>query len=671
MKKIKVVIIIAILILLTAGVLVLFGLNARSKELELKPIKSKSDLNRVLGEEESFSMIKDILTLPFSFLFYSSGNSYSNDGIFKNSSEGSTDRAPITNPAEGSLNKAEADSGPTDYSTTNIQVENVDEADIVKTDGEYIYSISENIIIITKASSDGKISIASELVATGIPQDILINQNKLIVISAHIGQNVKNYNREYNTIIEIYNVKDKANIIKLKEIKLDKKYYTSRMIKNKMYVLTSGYIYKEKDKDVVLPIYSIDNKISEISYNKINYMEGNKTKKISMIASIDLDDLEEGIDISGYLMPIDDVYISEKNMYLSFEKRENISSELNLYKLFTLKGIPGFIKETQTFDSHSFKIHTTIVKFEFVDKGIEYISKAKEFGNILNQFSMDEYGGNLRVTLNDTNKSNKLVVFSKEMKKIGEISNIAPGEKIYSTRFIKDRAYMVTYKIIDPLFVIDLADPTEPKILGELKIPGYSTYLHPYDENHIIGIGNDTTEETEKDVFGRIISQRSYVTGMKMSLFDINDVKNPKEKFTQKIGDRTSYSSILENHKALLFSKEKELIAIPINKYTTKISIKTSEDISSNINMINKIKDDPIKNGYIVYNINLKEGFKEKGVITHDTRDSKNNYWYSKNNTVRGIYIDNMLYTISEKFIKVNSLDNLQEKFSIEIGGEK
>ena len=139
-------------------------------------------------------------------------------------------------------------------------------------------------------------------------------------------------------------------------------------------------------------------------------------------------------------------------------------------------------------------IQTYINKFNLNEAEIRLQCKGEVKGNLNNQFSIDEYEGNLRVALYNSEGS-RIVIFNNEMEKIGETEKLAEGEKMYSSRFLGNKAYLVTYKTIDPLFVIDLSNPEDPEVLGELKIPGYSTYLHPYDENHLIGIGMQTEEK--------------------------------------------------------------------------------------------------------------------------------------------------------------------------------
>lgn len=233
---------------------------------------------------------------------------------------------------------------------------------------------------------------------------------------------------------------------------------------------------------------------------------------------------------------------------------------------------------------------------------------------------------------------------------------------MYSSRFIGDKAYFVTYQTVDPLFVIDLSDPTKPRALGELKIPGYSTYLHPYDENHIIGIGMETEENVVRNSSGKVIRTTSTIVGMKMALFDISDVSNPVQVSSTVIGDRRTTSAILTNPKALLFSKEKELIAIPINNFAEDFGISsTTANYASMVNSYTNYAKPYVSEGYAVYRINVQDGFSLKGVITHDKTVTKN-YWRNSSKLLRGLYIDQDLFTVSETGIKVNDLDSLTLK---------
>lgn len=229
---------------------------------------------------------------------------------------------------------------------------------------------------------------------------------------------------------------------------------------------------------------------------------------------------------------------------------------------------------------------------------------------------------------------------------------------MYSSRFIGDKVYFVTYKTIDPLFVMDLSNEAKPKVLGKLKIPGYSTYLHPYDENHIIGIGMETKEIINRNSNGKVISTTAKVVGMKMALFDVSNVNSPVQISSVVIGDSRTISAILTNPKALLFSKEKSLIAIPVNNYSQDFEVTSSNNYETMINNYTKYSKPYNAEGYFVYNINVQDGFKLKGVITHEKTNAT--YYYSNSKLLRGLYIDNNLYTVSETMIKVNELDSLK-----------
>lgn len=641
-------------LVLLVVVILAFVFFTKNNNKDVKVIKSEQELIKLLKKENNVNLPKLLVTLPYSLSYTSYYDIKQSSSVSKKPTSLTNDTDMIMNEITGS-SSYKTNTTNKEYSTTNIQVENVDEADIVKTDGDYIYSITDEEVIITKVLDDGKIEIASKITNIGTPEDILINSDKLVVIS-------DNYNsKESRTQIDVFDISDKTSPKKLKKINTSSDYYTSRMINDNIYIFSSGYLDIENDKKVK-PIYSCDNKDIDIDYGKISYIKGNEADVLTTILSFDLNNIDD-ISFNGMMMDLDNAYISENNIYMI---EDNYESDIAVPTISDLFGYKGLFKMLDiSSDNDGYGKYTTIYKFSIDGKDVKYIGKVKEKGITLNQFSMDEYQGNLRITLNENNNENKLCIFNDKLEKIGSLTNIAPGEKIYSTRFINDRAYMVTYKTIDPLFIIDVSNPYDPQILGELKIPGYSTYLHPYDENHIIGIGNDTKTIVSRNSQGKVTSERTTVTGMKMALFDVTDVNNPKEMFSTKIGDSRTYSSVLENHKALLFSKEKSLLAIPINNYNSDINVTLSSDNISDSNISNKISSKRTKNGYLVYNISLENGFETKGTITHDTTNSYS--YYTKGQDVRGVYINDILYTISNKYIKANKLDDLQEIVTLKL----
>jgi uncharacterized secreted protein with C-terminal beta-propeller domain len=259
-------------------------------------------------------------------------------------------------------------------------------------------------------------------------------------------------------------------------------------------------------------------------------------------------------------------------------------------------------------------------------------------------------------------ENNNVYVLDDGLKVVGKLEGLAPGEKIYSARFMGNRAYLVTFKKIDPLFVVDLKDPENPKVLGELKIPGFSDYLHPYDENHIIGVGKDAVDE----------GSFAWYQGVKIGLFDVSDPGNPVEISNYVIGDRGTDSYVLNDHKAFLFSREKNLLVLPIS--LAKIDEnKYPEGVPPNA------YGDFVWQGACVFNVSTGNGFVFKCGITH--RENYNVdysyppfisylYPYSADYLVkRSLYIGDVIYTVSDKLIKMNNLDNLSEINEITLPG--
>ena len=246
---------------------------------------------------------------------------------------------------------------------------------------------------------------------------------------------------------------------------------------------------------------------------------------------------------------------------------------------------------------------------------------------------MDEYEGNLRIATTsgyDEKAVNQLFILDENLQEIGRIDNMAKGERIYSVRFIGKVGYIVTFEQVDPLFVIDLSNPRNPEIKGELKIPGYSSYLHPYDETHIIGIGYNT----KSNGYGGITT-----SNMKMSMFDVSDLSNPIEMFHVDIGGTSAYSDILYNHKALFEHKGKDLIGFPVTLREYRA------------------KDD--KDAFVLFHIDLEKGFERYGEISKEI-----DY---RTNIDRAIYIGDTLYTLADYEIRSYKLENLEELKTLKI----
>lgn len=267
---------------------------------------------------------------------------------------------------------------------------------------------------------------------------------------------------------------------------------------------------------------------------------------------------------------------------------------------------------------------------------------------------MDEYDDTFRIATTKPD-GNALYTLDQSMQTIGRLEQLAPGERIYSARFLGGRAYLVTFKQVDPLFVIDVADPKRPTVLGALKIPGYSDYLHPYDETHLIGFGKETTQEGKG---GAVLTQ-----GMKVSLFDVSDVAHPIEMFKTTIGDRGTESELLHDYKALLFSREKDLLAFPVAvRETAKQPDAQSPFAYGTLTF----------QGAYVYKLDLSTGFRLQGRITHLNEQNSLKTGYDAYNPTyavkRVLYVGDTLYTVSDGAVQANEIGTLQEQGRVELG---
>jgi len=582
-----------------------------------------------------------------------------------------------------------------DYSKTNVQVTGVDEADIVKNDGKYIYVVSGKKIVIVDAHPAEQAEILSEIEVNGTPQEIFINKDKLVVFGSKYDY------RSSKTFIEVYDVRERSNPIIKRDVYLDGDYYNSRMIGDYVYVIINQPLPYYPETGVRIPeIASAGIAKPVCGCVDVYYFDfPDYSYRFTTIAAVNTQNDGEELSSKVFLMGItQNLYVSLNNIYITYMKRLNhdayrdriideviipsvpitIASEINSIKNSDLSSyekweqINDVLREYTeslnpeqganfyksmgermiTFEEKIAKeMEKTVIHKISVDKNkIEYKTGGEVPGNVLNQFSMDESNGYFRIATTTsgfgtfgarTEPKNHVYVLDGDLNIVGKLEDLASGERIYSVRFIGNKGYLVTFRQIDPLFVIDLSNPNSPQVLGFLKIPGVSDYLHPYDETHLIGVGRDATEE------GRML-------GMKLSLFDITDVSNPQEISKYIIGESGTYSEALYDHKAFLFSESKNLLVIPI---------RLSEGRKWNV-----------WQGAYVFNLDLGNGFVLKGRVTHENRtENETEYYYYDYAAVirRSLYMDDVLYTVSNRMIKMNSLDDLNEINKVELPYEE
>jgi uncharacterized secreted protein with C-terminal beta-propeller domain len=645
-----------------------------------------------------------------SFLEENTGTGYSNYGLMRSMGAAAPMMASETK-AEGATDSNAVASmggaGSTDFSTTNIQVQGVDEADMVKSDGKYIYVVSGSRIVILDAYPAEEASIISEINLTGYTSEIYVNGDRLVVFSSgyYYGPMLKVAALDgyapsrggYGSNVLVYDITDRANPVVKRNMTLEGSYYDSRMIGDYVYVI-SNKAAGGWSQPGIPNIMSGESARPACGCADVYYFDvPDSSYQFTSVTSVNVkeDSVEpkSKVFLLGYSQ---NIYVSSDNIYITYQKR--ISEKEITSRVITEAIIPNLPEELKTraaeiwssdnFDQNKMEMLSSLLT-DYIERigpeesakfqeslqakmqlWIEKIAKEAERSSVhrisisngeiayaaggsvpgtpLNQFSMDENNGYFRIATttggswisgSQINSSNNVYVLDMSLNIVGRLEDLAEGERIYSTRFIGDRLYMVTFVRIDPLFVIDLSDPTQPRVLGELKIPGFSDYLHPYDENHIIGIGMDT----ENNEWGGIST-----SGIKVSLFDVTDVTKPVEMSTHVIGGRGSYSYALNDHKAFLFNREKQLLVIPATINDLRFDGKESK----------------YHDGAQVFRINLEEGVVFRGEVTHtDPRPENVTYYYPRygQSVKRSLYIGEALYTVSDSLLKISSLTDLSE----------
>jgi inhibitor of cysteine peptidase len=591
-----------------------------------------------------------------------------------------------------------ASNGSPDYSGTNVQVDGVDEADVVKTDGEYIYQVNRERIMIARAYPADELSLTAALSMADYklqPQELYVDGNRLTVIGRSYDQGAgavsggassKSAAAEKRVMIlpyhkstvkaVVFDITSKANPKALKEVEIEGDYVTSRKIGDHLYIVGNQYVnrYQILNENAVLPApayrdSSISADFMPADYKDIRYFPDSFLDSYMLVAGINTAQPDQKTNVSVYLGSAQNVYASDKNLYVAAAFYKPVPQVMG-------EGVNGTSGPVQ--DIISVNSEQTSVAYKFVlDQGqVRFAAKGEVPGTVLNQFSMDEYNGYFRIATtkgdmwrNDAFTSkNNVYVLDESMNISGKVEDIAPGERIYSVRFMGGRGYMVTFKKVDPLFVLDLSNPFQPSILGKLKIPGYSDYLHPYDETHMIGFGKDAVEAANEWETAGVSapSTTAYYQGMKIAMFDVSDVSNPKELFKTGIGDRGTDSELLHNHKALLFSREKNLMAFPVTVMEVSPELKKQQGVTAYGQFTFQ--------GAYVYKVDLAEGFKLRGTITHlsDAERSKaGDHWYNaERNINRVLYIGDTLYTTSQSEIRANGLDTLQERKRLSLQAE-
>ena len=541
----------------------------------------------------------------------------------------SNDRSDSTNSAKmKDTSSAESEK---EYSDTNTQEKNVDEGDIIKTDGTYIYKVITGFdnntgyttyrLTITK-TENGNLSTVTSFDLEDIIKkknsddqiqfhEFYLYNDKLILMYSK--NNYAANPAKNDSIIVIYDLKDKSKPKKIKTLTQSGVYESSRISNGYLYTISNfsdTSLADKKEYEKYIP--SINGET--IACRNIYYPKDVVMQTTYVVTSLNLKNPEDFTDTKAIPTAGGSSYVSDSSIYFYTTVYSDITK-------------------------------TEIMKIGYEKGRLTVGNSAVVTGYLYDSFALSEYNGHLRIVATipannisllrsdtdiapqNTTESqivedvNALYILDEKMELTGKLTGLAPGEQIYSARFMGDIGYFVTYRNIDPLFSVDLSDPSEPKILGTLKIPGFSNYLHFYGDDMLLGIGQETDPNTQEFL------------GLKLSMFDISNPSDVKEK-DKYIIENSDFSYALYNHKAIMIDPEKNIFGFLYYKSTTK--------------------DYQYSYFYATYTYDAKEGFIQ--TASYEVNDGSE----YESDAVRGLYIGDYFYLATNKSIssyKIGSED--------------
>ncbi|MGI6007012.1 MAG: beta-propeller domain-containing protein [Ruminococcus sp.] len=499
-----------------------------------------------------------------------------------------------------------------DYAQTNVQTEGVDEGDVVKTDGQYLYVIRDErdvqIVKIDSGAMEGVSVIRPELKGSeNSIRDIYLTGDTLQVICQRYDADMEadgedTYYMNYRGITGVYtyDLSDRRNPRLTGTVEQEGTYYTSRKSGEYLYLFTS--VYPEDNpltrndaaasSNGIIPLVNGE----AIAASDIYIPRDQGGSEYILITSVSSETPDQITDQKAIMESASRFYVSTENIYLQREKWEQNGDD------------------TQT----------AIAKFSFSNGEIRGESAAVIGGSVTDDFAVNEYEGYLRVLTTGwrgNTQTNTVYVLDSGMKITGKIEGLAEGESIYSARFMGNTGYFVTYRQVDPLFSVDFSDPENPRILGELKITGFSEYLHFYGENRLLGIGWETDPDT------------GVREGLKLSMFDVSDPSNVKE-INKLVIKNIDYFPGEYNYKAFTVSPEKNVIGFASTSYESSGTV----------------------NSYMVFSYNEEEGFSAE--LTYGLQDGGS----GQVENARGVYAGNTFYVVNERNVASFDMNLAYEK---------
>lgn len=517
-----------------------------------------------------------------------------------------------------------------DYSDTNNQVEGVQEADIIKTDGEYIYAAVDGDVYLLRENG-GNPEILSKIEkkagteldekdgaheAEEYVNNIYVTETRLVLMKYTVDYSTYEdavaedvaiagcYVGQGTYTAAVYDIADRSHPVLLNELGQSGTLISSRMVGDILYLVYSYYVpgeIDETDPSTYVPALYLGDAKTEVAADDIMLLGEPGAAQYLTVSSIDVGSPAEFLDTQSILGCGSDIYCNSETLVVALTTME----------------------ETNDVS----KDKTELFRFSLKDGAVTMESQGSVPGYVLNQFSMDEYNGYFRIVTTENvthyfneggiasaeqeKTRNHLFVLDESMNIVGSIEDLARGESIYSARFMGDTGYFVTYRQVDPLFTVDLSTPSEPKILSELKVPGFSNYLHPFGDGLLLGFGQNSDEESGE------------IQGLKLSMFDTSDPAAVAEKHSELLGKKYMWSNAIGNHKAILVDSEKNLIGFPA------------------------------ENEYMLYSYSPESGFQKIAQLTLEA-DGPGDMDYD----LRGFYVDDVFYLYSPSGLAAFSMED-------------
>ncbi len=588
----------------------------------------------------------------------------------------SSPATPVAGPATGAPSTGGSPSAPS-YSGTNVQVAGVDELDMVKTDGTYLYIASQSEVDILLAYPATSMHVVARIALTNLTAGLMganasawatglfLDGPRLVVfatayplypygyaspggpismastLKASVGSAPIAYMAE-RAFVLLFDVSNPAAPVLVRSVSVTGTPSTGRMVNGTVYLVATQWI-AEVNGTYAVPQTCVDDACANLSLDRVYHdPESLDSWDYTNLLAVDVAtgaSSAMSVVTGGYSV----LYMSPTAMYLAFFKWAASPVPMSMPFMPARLG-SGW---------------TTIYKLSAEALDIEAVASGNVPGSLQSQYAMDEWDGYLRVatTVRDFSETSSTVtngvyVFDGTMKLVGSVTDLAPGESIFAVRFVEDRAYVVTFRKIDPLFVIDLANPTEPAVSGFLEMPGFSEYLYPQDAAHLIGVGKDAVPAGE--------GNWSWYQGLKLALYDVTSPTAPTEVANVTLGDRGSDSGALYDPHAFLYIPDRQIVVLPVD-----LAIVNASQYPDGVP--DWAWGTVVWQGVYLFHVNATTGIETLGRISHDNGTVNATCgWYGAPNEIRrSLYIGDVLYTVSGTEVMANSLTDLSEIASV------